>query len=341
MMGGWVPVDTLNFASYAKAIKKGMAKPKNIEVAKLLLGLIVENENVVNSDGGVYNINDNYVSLWWNQHEDIPGPIKIAAASTEIMSEATDYFEERVLTALSPQKEADTYSALLELIERDSNMSRETRNNLISLYNSNELSQFLAETFLYAVQKDNKTQQKDAVSVTPTSISIIDDVNKLNELLQHFPRPVELLPPEQLSDHEMVYISELLAAYANAEGKSRITKDELTTYPKYRKNFERQRKDYYAAETIRESARDVFGLAATDEFNVLKKETCDGIIDVHDVYYPNGFDRLNSVMKHVTTIQLNKSLLTQLPGWISSSEKKGFCHMLVNDREIKWVDDYE
>jgi hypothetical protein len=318
-----------------------MAKPKNIKVAKLLLGLIVENENVVNSDGAVYNINDNYVSLWWNHHEDIPAPIKESAATPEIISEAADYFENKVINALSPQKELDTYSALIELIKSDNSMSTDVRDNLLSLYKNNELSQFLAETFLYAVQKDNKAEEKDAVSKTSSTTSIIDDVKKLNKLLQHFPKPVELLPPEHLNPQEMVYTSELLAAYADAEGISEITKDDLTTYPKYRKNFERQRKDYYAAETILESARDVFGPTATDEFNVLKKETCDGVIDVHDVDYPNGFDRLNSVMTHVTTIQLNKSLLTKLPGWISSSEKKGFRHMLVNDREIKWVDDYE
>jgi hypothetical protein len=318
-----------------------MAKPKNIRVTKLLLGLIVENEDVVNSGGALYNINDNYVSLWWNQREDIPAPIKEAAASLKIISEATDYFDNKVINALSPQKEPDMYSTLLELIQSDTSMSTDIKDNLLTLYNSNELSQFLAETFLYAVQKNNKAQKKADIPKTSNTTSIIDDVKKLNELLQHFPRPVELLPPVQLKPQEMVYTSELLAAYADAEGIPEITKDDLTTYPKYKKNFERQRKDYYAAETIHESARDVFGPTATVEFDVLKKETCDGIIDVHDAYYSNGFDRLNSVMTHVTTIQLNKSLLTKLPGWISSSEKKGFCHMLVNDREIKWVDDYE
>lgn len=334
-------MDTLNFASYAKAIKKGIAKSSNIKVTKLLLGLIVENENVVNSDGGVYNINDNYVSLWWNQREDIPGPIKIAAASTEIMSEATDYFEENVITELSPQKEMDTYASLLELIEHDVNMSSDTSHNLISLYKDNELNQFLAETFLYAVQKNNKVSQKESYSKTTSTSSITEDVNKLTELLKHFPKPVKLIPQDTFDDHEMIYITELLAAYADEEGILEIPKENLEKYPKYKKNFERQRKDYYSAETIRQSSRDTLGLGETDEFNDLKEETYDGIIDVHEDNYSSGFERLNSVMRHVTTVQLNKSLLTQLPGWISNSEKKGFCHMLVNDGQIKWVDDDE
>lgn len=328
---------SLNYSSYAKAIQKGMAKAKNIEVTRLLLKFIVEKENVVNSKGELFNINDSYNSLWWNQHEDIPVPIKESAASPEIISEATDYFEEKVITALSPQKEPDAYSTLLELIESDTTMASEIKDNLMSLYNSNELGQFLAETFLYAVQKNNKDSQKEAVSKTTSNASLTKDVKKLTELLQNFPKPVKLVPPDTLTDNEMIYITELLAAYADAEGTPEIPKENLEKYPKYKKNLERQRKDYYAAESIRQSARDTLGSRETDEFKILKEETYDGIIDVHEDDYSSGFDRLNSVMKHVTTVHLNKSLLNLLPGWISSSEKKGICHMLVNDKQMKWV----
>lgn len=334
-------MDTLNFASYAKAIKNGMAKTTQIEVATLLLGLIVDNENVVNSQGKQYNINSYYVNKWWHQHEDIPGPIKKAAALTDIMSVSTDYFDVNVITALSPQKEDDTYSTLINLIKSDISLSNEIRNDLISVYNNNEIGQFLAKTFLYAVQKNNKSSQKESEINTTSSSSLTDDISKLTELLQHLPKPIKLVPQDTFNDHEMIYISELLAAYADAEGISEIPKENLEKYPKYKKNFERQRKDYYAAETIRQSARDTLALGDTDEFKVLTEETYDGIIDVHEDYYYSGFERLNSVMRHVTTVQLNKSLLTQLPGWISNSEKKGFCHMLVNNKQIKWVDDDE
>lgn len=329
---------TLNFASYAKAIKNGIAKTTQIDVTKLLLGLIVDNENVLNSQGEQYNINSYYVNKWWNEHEDIPAQIKKAAASPEIISEATDYFEHKVINALSPQKELDSYSTIITLINSDISMAPNIRNNLISLYNANELSQFLAETFLYAVQKDNKKSKEETTSKTDSIASLEDDISKLNDLLKSFPKPISLLPEDTLAEHEMIYITELLAAYADEEGISKIKKENLEKYPKYKDNFSRQRKDYYAAETIRRSARDPLGLNATGEFNVLKEETLDGIIDVYEDYYNSGFERLKNVMKHITTIQLNKSLLTRLPGWISNSEKKGFCHMLVNDGQIKWVD---
>lgn len=331
-------MNRLNFASYAKSIKKGIPKASNVEITRLLLNFIVEKDNVVNSKGGLYNINDSYSSLWWNQREDIPAPIKKAAALTEIISEATDYFEDKIIVALSPQKELDTYNSILDLIKKDSTIAEDHKNYLISLYEANEIGEFLSQTFLYALQKDNKSlEQTSTTNISPTA-SITDDVNKLTELLKQYPKPVQLIPQDNLDEHEMIYITELLAAYADEEGVPQIEKNNLENYPKYKKNFARQRKDYYAAETIRQSARDPLGLNGTDEFNVLKEETLDGIIDVHEDCYNSGFERLNSVMKHVTTIQLNKSWLTRLPGWISNSEKKGFCHMLVNDRQIKWVD---
>ena len=47
---------------------------------------------------------------------------------------------------------------------------------------------------------------------------------------------------------------------------------------------------------------------------------------------------MNTVMERVTFIPLN-SLLMHLPGWIRAQERKGICHMLVNEEKIKWVED--
>lgn len=337
-------MDILNFSSFAKSIKKGMPKSPMIEITKLLLGLIVNNENVLNINGEPYTINSYYNNRWWHQFDDIPKSIKEAAASTEIMSKATAYFDEEIMTKLSPQKESDMYSSLIDLINDDVYMSENTRNKLLKLYKENDLTEFLKETFLYAIQKNNKApdNSKDKEhNEKAISSDILEDVNKLEELLQAFPRPISIIPPEDLKDDEMTYISELLAAYAEHAGVDVIDKDKLGDYPNYKKNFERQRKDYYAAETIRQSARDTLTFCKNDEFLILKEETYDGVIDVCEDDYENGFDRLKSVMKHVTTVQLNKSLLCKLPGWISNSEKKGVCHMIVDDGDIKWVNDYD
>jgi hypothetical protein len=59
---------------------------------------------------------------------------------------------------------------------------------------------------------------------------------------------------------------------------------------------------------------------------------------VHSQDFPHGFARLNKVMAQAATIRVDKCLLSRLPDWIGASEKKGVCHILVNDRRIKgWV----
>lgn len=342
MIIGGGPMDTLNFATYAKTIKEGMCKATNIEVTKLLLNFIVNDEEVLNKEGEQYNISNYYVHRWINEHTDIPVTIKKAASCPEIIAKSEDYFEKKVINALSPQKELDTYSTLLKLIEKDVTMSNHTKNNLINLYEDNEIGKFLSDTFLYSLQKGiNKSttcsfKEEDLDTLNEEDFDTLneDDLYTLNEIYNKFPSPKRLIPPGHIEDHETTYTMELLAAYADKEGVLEISTEDLKKYPKYHKNFERQREYYYAAKSIRQLIMDIF---CDEEFNMLKSETLAGIIDIYEDDYENGFKRLNEVMKHVTTIQLSQSKLTKIPGLISIIAKKGLCHILVNDKEITWV----
>ncbi|HBE78276.1 MAG TPA: hypothetical protein DDW65_10925 [Firmicutes bacterium] len=147
--------------------------------------------------------------------------------------------------------------------------------------------------------------------------------------------PDKVDPPEALDSDELIYVIELLKVYAEALGIDELPMDMLEKYAKYNQNFERQRKDYYSAETIRRFVRDVF--TDSKQFEVLKDETYDGIIEVHEAEYPNGFGRLNAVTKHASMVTTDKSLLSSKLHCIGNSEKKGVCHILVNDGRLKWV----
>ena len=124
-----------------------------------------------------------------------------------------------------------------------------------------------------------------AVADTEFAEEISPDLSKLRTLLAKLPHPVILSPPDELSEDEMPYVEALLDAYADAEGLEELSKDELDSYRKYKKNFQRQRKDYYAAESVRRGTREAFGNADPDQFETLKNETYDGIVDVHEQDY--------------------------------------------------------
>ena len=134
----------------------------------------------------------------------------------------------------------------------------------------------------------------------------------------------------------MVYISQLLTAYAEAAGVVELSRNALGEYPTYKNDLRQRRKEYYAAETIRRGTREVFRKSDPDHFELLKDETYDGIFDVYSQEYRHGYERLLKVMAQVSAIQINKSPLSKLQ-WTGSKEMKGVCHILVNDGVIKWV----
>ena len=330
-------METLTFATYVKNLQAGLQPPNgNKDVVELLLSLITEKDFVKNLIGDPIVINDTFVSNLLKQKKNIPESIKNASANPEVVAEAPQYFVDNFMPYFNPYTRNDIFENLYNLVQ-NSDMAEKTKKRLLAKYDDGDEADFLSDSFLYTLNIPNVFSNKPTTQCLSTS----DAINKLNDILQRLPKPVTLLPPVNLEENEMVYTTELLVSYADSEGFATFSKDDLVNYPKYKKNFERQRKDYYAAETIRQSARDTFVLTETDEFEVLKDETYDGIIDVHLQDYPNGYMRLNKVMEHATVIQVDKSLLAKLPNWVGNSEKKGLCHILVNDKKIRWVDNDE
>ena len=149
--------------------------------------------------------------------------------------------------------------------------------------------------------------------------------------------PEKLIPPDDIEPHEQVYVTELFAAYTDAENTINITRDVLSGYPRYQRNFEEQRKNYYNAESIRRSVREVFAEEGSNQFEILKEDMYDGVSTTCDQEFDNGYNRLLEVLKQASGITVSKSLLSNIPNWIGNSEKKGVCHMLVNDGMIRWV----
>ena len=147
-------------------------------------------------------------------------------------------------------------------------------------------------------------------------------------------------PPEGIDVHsdiehdEIPYITALYDAYSDKVSSQLNSIDDLKKY-NLNNHFERQRKFYYSCETIRRFVRDTF--TDTNDFDILKQEVYDGIIEVYESDYNDGYERLESVMKQACVVNTTKSLLDSKLRLVGNSERKGACHMLVNDGLIKWV----
>lgn len=67
----------------------------------------------------------------------------------------------------------------------------------------------------------------------------------------------------------------------------------------------------------------------------------DFVITTCDKDYDTGFQRLTAVMEHAIEALISHNLQDRLLDRGGLGEKKGVCHMLVNDHRITWMEDDE
>lgn len=149
--------------------------------------------------------------------------------------------------------------------------------------------------------------------------------------------PEPIVPEASIEPEELTYIGALLEVYAEEIKIDIDTIEALKAYNTYFQHLNRQRKDYYSAETIRRFVRDT--LTDSQQFEVLKEEIYNGIIDIHEKKYDSGYQRLVADLQQASVTNTSKCMLDSKLHCIGNSERKGTCHMLVNDKRIRWVNE--
>ena len=233
----------------------------------------------------------------------------------------------------------DVGRALLDLIEKPAQISREIIKNWDK----------------YCKDKITKTETIDLddaftayinafdfliVSTYPMAKIIDEHIHTVYGSIRFGGEPVYvgevITPDDHFEKDEMKYITALLKAYSDELKVQIDTVEALKAYSKFFSHFGRQRKDYYSAETIRRFVRDT--LTDGKQFDVLKTEIYDGIIDIHEQDYESGYKRLVADLAQAVQVNTSKSLLDSKLNCVGNSVRKGVCHMLVNDDKIRWVE---
>lgn len=232
--------------------------------------------------------------------------------------------------------------AVLAITQNDDSIGKTKQKAFKALRKEKAPADFLAEAFVLAVcvGKNKVDCSMEAADEIAPLIKNIDDIQvKLNAI----PKVVPLTPPQTPAEHERQYISALYDAYDDAAEGETLPSDDITQHPKFDKDLKQRRIEYFAAEAVRRGTRENFRNNDPDNlFTALMSETLDGVSDVHAMGYRHGFERLLSVMKHATALHFENCILGRIPDWVGPSQKKGVCHMLVNEGQIKgWVNDDE
>ncbi|NJE40356.1 hypothetical protein E0K99_03335 [Faecalicoccus pleomorphus] len=326
-----------NYQNYTKALEKGLNKKDITEMAQVLFEPLIDGKklSVLNKNNEPYYINSSTAKRWYDGKEDIPNTIKDASNNEEVIKHVQDYFDKQILKKyILPLKKSEALSAILELVN-DSNLNDTVKEELISYYDSQKDSLFVSMSFLYALNQSNLIKEVENEKTDDNGNLSADNVDYIP------PKPQPIKPPSEIATEELVYVEELYRVYSEKSNEKCTCEKDLEKHTLLKKNFNAQRKNYYSAETVRRGLRDTMIEGEIDSFENLKDEIYEGVIDVRDREYDLAYDRLNAVMSHVTTVSTSYNLDQKLLGWIGPAEKKGVCHMLVNDHRLSWMEGEE
>ena len=295
------------------------------ELINLLFGFVTTPAEVLNRNGDPFYIDSGNASKIKTGKMNIQRVIREARQDRRVLSTIEESFAKMVIPKLNSSKIEQLQFNMLSLV-RDSACSSETKRKMADLAESETVAKLLADAFLESLAWPNSAPQ--SVSERKTEPSRKD---------RPLPRPP--VPPN-IEPQEMPYVDALMRVYGEIEGTHSIGPLNIDSYPSRQKHFKRQRFDYYAAEALRRGLRDAYEGSDEDQFRALEDEVYDGVIDTYECEYDSGMDRLRHTLKQSVQISADKCFATHDTSWIGNSEKKGMCHILVNDERIRgWLDD--
>lgn len=325
----------ITFSDVCKAFEAHAKTGSMSVISRRLLKLITDQEGVLNDKGEKYRIQNKELIELFKGELDIFPNIRKAAKDYKIIPKVDFDFEDACYDLVEENDYDAVQAELTALVNADTNLSASDKERMLNARNGDLLS-IGPSILLYSLQNNNNTKPKAKRAKKPATIE--GAIDALKDLIARLPKPVAIEVPEEISATEMVYVSAILDAFAEDAGVSVISQGDLIAkpeYSKYKQKFDRYRTDYYKAESIKESLKDTKLENEDGLFEKLEEDMYGCIIDKVEDDYPTSYERMTSVLEHVTKVELS-SLLAKIPDLVGSSQKKGLCHILVNEERIKW-----
>ena len=162
-----------------------------------------------------------------------------------------------------------------------------------------------------------------------------DSVMEFDKLVRR--KKPEAKVPKRVQQTEIKYVMQLYAAYSDATGKPIKKASDLDELD-YRDDFEHHRKNYYKAELVCRETRDSVKPDEENPITELLDEVEEGIYETRRRAYDDALLRVNAVMEQASKVPIASWVDDATFNWIGPAEKKGVCHILVNDERFKWVE---
>lgn len=162
---------------------------------------------------------------------------------------------------------------------------------------------------------------------------VLSDISKTPLFFKYFnelycAREFPSVTPEYDPVVESVYVGQLLEVYSDVSTVENMDLKNLIS--PYNNHFKGCRNDFYFASSLSRYMRDSF---IEDNFRILKSYIASSIESVIYKNHSNAFDRCNDILKQASLTNISHPILSKI---CEVPDKKGICHHLINDGDLKW-----
>lgn len=168
-------MNELNMSSFIQIMQVGLRTHDKQEAAGVFLLSSINDQEYVGLNGyATTNLSSKKISRIVSRDDQVPDGIRQASMLQNVIDDTIEYFRNEVVPDMNPHLKDDVIGNLISLIKIDNSISDAKKKNLIYFFDSGDEARFLAEVFLYAVNKPNKKSQ-DAIEYDDAPL--LDEVN--------------------------------------------------------------------------------------------------------------------------------------------------------------------
>ena len=96
------------------------------------------------------------ISRLVSRKDPVPDDIKQASLNSKVVTGVKSYFENKIIPDMNPYTQEDTLEKIMNVITQDVHIAKRLKEQFRSTYEANDIAQFLVDTFLYSLQRNNK-----------------------------------------------------------------------------------------------------------------------------------------------------------------------------------------
>ena len=150
-------MNELNMSSYIQTMQPGLMIHDKQEAAGVFLLNSINDQEYVGQNGyRTDNLSSKKISRIVSRQDPVPDGIRQASMKQVVIDETIKYFRNEVMKDLNPHLYDDTIDNFIKLISVDVSIPDTKKKSLIAFHTAGDDARFLAEVFLYAVNRPNK-----------------------------------------------------------------------------------------------------------------------------------------------------------------------------------------